>query len=55
MTGIANLHVEEMRFLDHVLYATTTSAMLVTIDPALGIATPVTSIGRYSAMEIIPP
>ena len=56
VTGIANLRVEDMRFFDHVLYATSVNSMLVTIDPTTGIATFVTSaLGRASAMEIVVP
>lgn len=49
----ANLHVEEMRFFDGVLYASNRNGTLITIDPATG-ATEQLPInpGRVFAMEV---
>jgi len=51
LLGTANLHVEEMRFFDGKLYATSRDGSLVEIDPATGAVTVRATIFRATAME----
>lgn len=52
LTGAPAIHVEEMRFFDGVLYATSRDGTLVTIDPATGaVAVIATGLGRFRAIE----
>lgn len=56
VTGPPGLHIEEMRFLDGVLYAASRDGSLLAIDPATGIATTLpVSFGRFNAMEVFEP
>jgi hypothetical protein len=50
--GGTNLHVEEMRFYQGTLYATSRDGTLVTIDPATGAVTVLATIPRSNAMEV---
>lgn len=54
LQGSAGFRVEELRVLDHVLYATSGDSTLCTIDPATGAVSIVTYINRSSAMEVLP-
>lgn len=48
-------HLEDMRFFDGTLYASTGSGTLVTIDPTTGVVTTLpVNLGRFSAMELYP-
>jgi hypothetical protein len=48
------LHIEEMRVLDGVLYATTTQSRLIKIDPITGASTEILTLpGRGNAMEVL--
>lgn len=52
LLGNPSLHVEEMRFFDGMLYAASRDGTLVTIDPASGAVSVVTTIPRANAMEV---
>jgi hypothetical protein len=54
LTAPASFHVEEMRFLDGTLYATSRDGTVATIDPVTGTVTvlPIT-VGRALAMEVL--
>ena len=46
--------VEELRVIDHVLYALSRDGTLCTIDPATGVVTVLASINRASAFDLLP-
>jgi hypothetical protein len=46
------LHIEEMRFYQGTLYATSRDGTLVTIDPATGTVTLLAAIVRANAIEV---
>jgi len=52
LLGNASLHVEEMRFFDGKLYATSRDGSLVEIDPTTGAVTVRATIFRANAMEV---
>jgi hypothetical protein len=52
ITGVPGIHIEEMRFFQGTLYATSRDGRLVTIDPQTGIASVVANPGRFNAMEV---
>lgn len=52
LTGVTNLHIEEMRFFAGTLYATSRDGNLVAIDPHTGAVTVREAILRASAMEV---
>jgi hypothetical protein len=51
----ATFHVEEMRFFDGKLYATSRDGSFASIDPATGAVTPLLNAGRNTAMEVFEP
>ena len=53
LQSAAGFAVEELRFVDHVLYATSRDGTLCTIDPTTGIVTTVASIPRTNAFEVL--
>lgn len=53
LTGVTNLHIEEMRAFDGVLYASTNIGQLMTIEPITGTVTALPVFpGRAHAMEV---
>jgi glutamine cyclotransferase len=54
LQGASTFAVEELRFVDHVLYATSRDGTLCTIDPTTGIVTTLVAIPRTSAFDRLP-
>jgi hypothetical protein len=54
LQGASSFAVEELRFVDHVLYATSRDGTLCTIDPATGVVTPLVAIPRTNAFDRLP-
>jgi hypothetical protein len=52
--GSPSFAVEELRVIDHVLYAISRDGTLCTIDPTSGAVTVVASINRASAFDLLP-
>ena len=56
LVAAPGVHVEDLRFFDGVLYATTRSGALITIDPTTGVTTSLpVAPGRVRAMEVFTP
>jgi hypothetical protein len=54
LQGSPTFGVEELRVVDHVLYATSRDNALYSIDPTTGQVTPLAPITRSSALELLP-
>ncbi|HUS33160.1 MAG TPA: IPT/TIG domain-containing protein [Kofleriaceae bacterium] len=53
LKGAASFSVEELRVVDHVLYATSRDGTLCTIDPTTGVVTVLAPIPRTNAFDVL--
>jgi hypothetical protein len=54
LTGPPTFQIEELRVVDHVMYAASRDGTLCTIDPTTGMVTVVANISRANAFDVLP-